>query len=117
MTTHRFAPKVFHNTIGSHAPALTIASGDTVITETIDAGGTDASGTTRSPGPNPMNGPIYIEGAAPGDVLRVTIDAMRPTRATGWTINVLAANVVDPEAVRGLPPRQRTTWSIDRNAL
>ena len=117
MTTHRFSPTVFYNTIGSHPTALTIASGDSVVTETIDAGGTDANGTSRTNGPNPMNGPIFVEGAVPGDVLRVSIDAMRPTRPTGWTISVLAANVVDPEAVRGLPPRQRTNWAIDRNAL
>jgi hypothetical protein len=34
MTTHRFSPTAFYNTLGSHPPALRIADGDTVIAET-----------------------------------------------------------------------------------
>ncbi|MEO8882268.1 MAG: acetamidase/formamidase family protein [Devosia sp.] len=117
MTTHRFVPTTWYNTIGSHPPALTVASGDTVITETIDAGGFDKDGKSRTHGPNPMNGPIFVDGAEPGDTLRVSIDAMRPIRSTGWTMSVLAANVVDPEFVRALPKREQVTWAIDRNAL
>ena len=117
MATHRFIPTTWTNTIGSHAPALRIADGDTVVTETIDAAGFDRDGVSRAPGPNPMNGPIFVTGAEPGDSLRVNIEAMRPTRATGWTRSVLAANVVDPEAVRLLPAPGRATWLIDRTAL
>jgi len=117
MTTHRFEPSTWHNTIGSHPPALRIASGDTVVTETLDAGGFDRDNVQRASGSNPMNGPIFIEGAEPGDVLRVDIGAMRPIRDTGWTRSVVAANVVDPESVRALPARERVTWAIDREAL
>ena len=67
-------------------------------------------------GPNPMNGPIAVEGAEPGDTLRVDIVDMTPIRATGWTRAALAENVVDPEFVTQLPPRDRATWRIDRNA-
>jgi len=117
MSTHRFAPTVWYNTIGAHPPALSIASGDTVVTETIDASGVDKDGVSRKRGPNPMNGPIFVDGAEPGDVLRVDIGAMRPIRDTGWTRSSLAGNVVDPEAVRGLPPSDITSWLIDRDAL
>ena len=44
MTTHRFTPTALYNTIGSHAPALTIASGDTVTAATADAHGFDLRG-------------------------------------------------------------------------
>jgi acetamidase/formamidase len=64
-----------------------------------------------------MNGPIFVEGAEPGDALRVSIDAMRPIRDTGWTRSVVAAHVVDPEFVRQLPPVEITTWAIDREGL
>jgi amidase len=117
MATHHFVPTTFYNTIGSHAPALSVASGDTVITETLDARGTDKDNMSRTHGPNPMNGPIFVEGAGPGDTLRVSIDAMRPIRSTGWTMSVVAGNVVDPEFVRNLPKRQPVTWIIDRNAM
>ena len=39
MATHRFIPKQFHNTIGSHAPVLSVGDGDTVVTESLDAHG------------------------------------------------------------------------------
>ena len=54
-----------------------------------------------------MNGPIFVTGAEPGDALKVEILRMTPIRATGWTRASLAGNVVDPEFVRGLPPRDK----------
>ena len=117
MTTHRFSATDWHNVLGTLPPALTIASGDTVITETIDAHGIDKDGVQRAPEPNPMNGPIFVTGAEPGDALKVEILRMTPIRATGWTRASLAGNVVDPEFVRGLPPREKVNWRIDLEAL
>jgi acetamidase/formamidase len=117
MTTHLFAATHWHNVLGSLPPALTVSSGDTVITETIDANGTHKDGMQRAPGPNPMNGPIFVTGAEPGDALKVEILRMTPIRATGWTRASLAGNVVDPEVVRDLPPRDKVNWRIDRQAL
>lgn len=116
MTTHRFAPARWYNTLGNHPPALTVDSGDIVVTETIDANGWDKAGSNVMHGPNPMNGPVAVSGAAPGDSLRVDILDMTPIRATGWTRAALAENVVDPDFVAHLPPRDRATWRIDRNA-
>lgn len=117
MVLHRFTPQTYHNVLGTLPPALRIASGDTVLTETIDAIGNDKDGVRRASGPNPMNGPIFIEGAEPGDALRVEIVRMTPISSTGWTRSVAAANVVDPETVRTLPPRENVTWRIDRQTL
>jgi acetamidase/formamidase len=65
-------------------PRIHIAPGDTVIVESEDA----LSGQIRSAGDrrdkalvpysNPLAGPIYIEGAKPGDALAVRIDDIRP---------------------------------------
>ena len=101
MTTHRFIATAWHNVLGTLPPALTVASGDTIITETIDAHGIDKDGVQRAPEPNPMNGPISVTGAEPGDALEVEILRMTPIRAPGWTRAALAGNVVDPEFVRG----------------
>src|SRR5262249_27706652 len=69
--------------------ALKIASGDTVRVETMLAGGlerlklagvpdaeipeslkqVEKSVTDRGPGVHPLTGPIYVEGAEPGDVV------------------------------------------------
>lgn len=114
MSTHHFTATRWFNAIGTAEPELSIADGDQVITETLDAIGVDKNGTAKSRGPNPMNGPIHIAGAEPGDTLRVSIDAMRPISDTGWTRDVLATNVVEPDMVRDLPVSERVTWLIDR---
>jgi acetamidase/formamidase len=116
MTTHRFAPTVYHNTIGSHAPVLRIADGDSVVTTTADARGWDAGGERVAPPANPMTGPFFVEGAEPGDALAVTIDRLTPTREWGWTQSVVAANTVEPGFVRELPAPRFTRWRIDREA-
>ncbi len=116
MSSHRFDPTRYYNTIGTFPAELTVADGDTVVTGTIDAAGVDRNGRQIAGSPNPMNGPIYVEGAEPGDALRVEILQMVPTRATGWTRAALAANVVDPETARDLPPRDLCTWLIDGEA-
>jgi acetamidase/formamidase len=78
------------------APVLRVASGDRVRVETMVAGGlqrlrlagaTEAEipeslklveqrVTERGPGVHPMTGPIYIDGAQPGDTLEVRIVAI-----------------------------------------
>ena len=113
MTAHHFTPAVLHNTIGSHSPALTIASGDTVTAATADAHGFDHRGIKVGERPNPMTGPFFVEGAEPGDALLVAIRDIRMTRAMGWTYDVLSPNVVDPSAVQRFPSRSRTEWVID----
>ncbi len=113
MTTHRFTPATLHNTMGSHAPALTIASGDTVIAGTADAHGVDWRGEKIGDRPNPMTGPFFIAGAEPGDALLIAIREIRMTRPTGWTFDVLSPHVVDPQAVQRFPARQKTEWIID----
>ena len=113
MTTHHFTPTALHNTIGSHSPALTIASGDTVTAATADAHGFDFRGEKIGERPNPMTGPFFIEGAEPGDTLLIAIRDIRMTRPTGWTFDVLSPNVVDPNAVQRFPERRKTEWLID----
>ena len=54
-------------------PVLRIASGDTVRVETMVARGLQRAITDRGPGAHPLTGPIWVEGAEPGDVLEVKI--------------------------------------------
>ena len=114
MTIHHFTPDHFYNAFGSYEPVLTIASGDSVVTKTIDAGGTDDKGRKVAGSPNPQTGPFYVQDAMPGDALLVTIDQLTSNRNDGYTTNVVAAHVVDPEFVAKLPTRARITWQIDR---
>jgi amidase len=73
--------KVF-NYWAEHQPAATVAQGETVIVETNSAfgefdlkPGDDLSGLDIAKA-DPLTGPIFVEGAMPGDVLEVHIDAL-----------------------------------------
>ncbi len=65
MTTHRFDPERFFNTMGQHPPALRVQPGDSVVMQTLDALGVDRTGAQRGERPNPQSGPIAVEGAMP----------------------------------------------------
>lgn len=61
---------------------------------------------------NPVSGPIYIEGAEPGDSVKVTIDSFAPS-GWGWTANIpgfglLADQFTDPAL---------TLWQYDPKTL
>lgn len=73
-------------------PALIVEAGETVLVETRDArDGQTHAGTTvadldrqdRKSG-HPLSGPIFVEGAAPGDLLEVEFVDIVP-EAYGWT--------------------------------
>ncbi|KAF2963875.1 hypothetical protein GQX73_g9700 [Xylaria multiplex] len=76
-------------------PVLTVPSGSEITLELPDGGGNQitrenaAAGTAISAfdvsKADPGIGPIYIEDAAPGDVLRVDFLAIEPTADYGWT--------------------------------
>src|SRR5499433_2609035 len=80
-------------------PVLTIKPGDTVVMETmmhfhdqLVPGGATLDGLTKIRQDNPgrgahtLTGPIYVEGAEPGDVLKVKINKIVP-RAYGMNVN------------------------------
>ena len=76
-----FTPTTFYRVIsGALPPALRIFPGDTVRTETVDAGGIDKNDKPRQMWGNPVTGPFYVEGAMPGDTLAVHINRIRPNR-------------------------------------
>jgi len=72
----------------SVAPVLHIWPGDTIHTESVDAGGMDKNGKRRVLGGNPLTGPFYVETAGPGDILAITITSLRLNRT--WAISTQA---------------------------
>ena len=114
MARHRFAPQHYHRTLGSHEPVLRVASGDTIVTTTVDARGYDASGAQINEPGNPQTGPFFVDGAVAGDTLAVHLERLTPSRRTGWTASAVAANVLDPDYVAHEWPGSETTeWTID----
>lgn len=84
-----------HGWDNSRAPALTIAPGETVAFQIRDASGgqitpestLDAVRTMDFGLVNPVTGPVRIDGAAPGDALKVTLLSLAPS-GWGWTANI-----------------------------
>jgi amidase len=114
VSVHEFEPTQFHVTIGSHEPALRVASGDTIRSWCVDSGGYDRHGEQITDGGNPQSGPVYVEGAEAGDTLRVRFNRLQPNRTRGVTGPLVAAHVVDPHFV----PELRTDadelwWTLD----
>jgi acetamidase/formamidase len=112
-TVHDFEPTHFHTTIGSHEPVLSVESGDTISTWTVDSSGYDRDGEDITPGGNPQTGPFHLVGAEPGDTLRVRFQSIRPNRARGVSGAFVAPHVVDPHFVRRLGDDGEDWWVVD----
>src|SRR5271156_4796209 len=81
-----FTPVSFSNKFSLNVPVvLTIRSGDTVRTETVDALGYDKNGLRRNKGGNPLTGPFYIENSTEGDVLQITLTKVALNRPYAYT--------------------------------
>ena len=118
-TTHRFQPSAWYGTYSyAHPVALRIKPGDHVITQTVDASGSDAAGNrVATTGANPEIGPFYIEGAEPGDMIAVTFHKMETNRATAYSSTLIAPYAIDPGYLRqGEREARRETWTIDKAA-
>ncbi len=79
----------------SLTPAAHIAPGDSLEFEVADASGGQLSAMSKVDDVprldfsriNPVTGPVYIDGAEPGDVLKVTLLSFDPS-GWGWTANI-----------------------------
>jgi acetamidase/formamidase len=76
-------------------PVLRIAPGATVEFQTLDASNGQITAMSTADDlrrldfakVNPVVGPVYVEGARPGDALKVTLLDFTPS-GTGWTANI-----------------------------
>ncbi len=123
--------KIFHTTFGRNEPALRIQSGDTILADTRDARGSDQHGNplpdSMKPRPdgfeystsNPLVGPVYVEGAEPGDTLAVHIEKIGLNRATAWSSHSPNfGSLTGEQSARHLLlndplPRLMFDWSLD----
>src|SRR3974390_887346 len=90
------------------APAVRIAPGESLEFEVAEASGAQLSSTSTVADVasldfskiNPVTGPVFIDGAEPGDILKVTLLSFVPS-GWGWTANIpgfglLADDFKDP---------------------
>ena len=79
----------------ANVPAEKVAPGSTILFHCHDssAGQLGPSSTVETVRNldfgriNPVSGPIFVDGAQPGDALKVTIDSFAPS-GWGWTANI-----------------------------
>lgn len=104
----------------SLVPAEKVAPGSTIFFECLDSSGGQLSpdSTVEDIAKldfariNPVTGPIYIDGAEPGDAVKVTIEEFKPS-GFGWTANIpgfglLADDFKEPAL---------TLWKYDADTL
>src|SRR4051794_14569905 len=83
--THQVAAQTYYRTFSKQHPVLKqIRPGDHVVTKTVDSSGKDEKSVERSEPANPLTGPFYIEGAEPGDAVRVRFHKIRLNRNWGY---------------------------------
>lgn len=79
----------------SFVPAERVAPGSTIEFQCLDSSGgqltmestVDDVALLDFAKVNPVTGPIYVDGAEPGDALKITIEAFKPS-GFGWTANI-----------------------------
>lgn len=102
------------------APVLTAAPGETIHFECLDssAGQLGEGSTVESVRAldfgkvNPVTGPVFVEGAEPGDALKVTIRKFIPS-GIGWTANIPGFGLLADQ----FPDPAIHVWKYDAVAL
>src|SRR6266540_2344456 len=95
MTGHSHTSHSHHVCHNAFSPRLTIAPGDSVSFATFDASGGQLTKTSTVADVarldfglvNPVTGPVFVDGAEPGDALKVTVLSFKPS-GWGWTGNI-----------------------------
>ena len=77
MRITRNSEKVYYQFLPNSEPRISISSGDRVTVETFDAAGGMFMDGWVYVRPNPVTGPVYVNGAMPGDTLEVEIHAIK----------------------------------------
>ncbi|GGE05312.1 acetamidase [Aureimonas endophytica] len=104
----------------SFEPAARVAPGATIEFECRDssAGQLTPASTVESVKAldfskiNPVSGPIFVDGAEPGDALKVTIEGFKPS-GFGWTANIPGFGLLADD----FPEPALTLWSYDPDSL
>ena len=61
---------------------------------------------------NPVTGPIFVEGAEPGDALKITIETFKPS-GFGWTANIPGFGLLADD----FPEPALNIWTYDAASL
>lgn len=101
-------------------PVATVAPGETVHFECVDSSGGQLTQDSTAADlaslsferVNPVTGPVHVDGAQPGDVLKITIDGFTPS-GWGWTANIPGFGLLADQ----FPEAALNIWSYDADTL
>jgi amidase len=112
-----FKPTVYYNNFSYKFPYATrIEQGDTIKSESVDAGGFDKAGKQLATSGNPLTGPFYIDGALPGDILVITLTDVSLNRDYASTVEGFIERSLPMESIKEVFGRhtQRVTWKFNK---
>ena len=97
-------------------PVIKIAQGDTLVSESVDAGGLDKTGTRVAERGNPLTGPFYIEGASPGDIIAITLTKVSLNRDYATTVETFVRRSMPMDNIKEIYARNAKgiKWTLDR---
>jgi acetamidase/formamidase len=104
----------------ANEPILTVAPGDTVEFDTVDASGGQLSPESSVADVlgldfgrvNPVTGPVRVDGAEPGDALKVRIESFTPS-GWGWTAVIPGFGLLADQ----FPEPELNVWRYDTTEL
>ncbi|WP_299818401.1 acetamidase/formamidase family protein [uncultured Jannaschia sp.] len=109
-----------HGWDNSIPPAETVAPGSRIHFRCLDSsGGQFTRESTTADVPkldfdliNPVTGPVFVDGAEPGDVLKITLEAFHPS-GFGWTANIPGFGLLADQ----FPDPHLKIWDYDADSL
>ena len=113
-TIHR--QHIHHGWNNAFAPRLKIAPGETVQFEIVDASSGQLNPKSTEADlekldlarVNPVTGPVYVDGARPGDALKIKVLSFRPS-GWGWTGNIPGFGLLTDQ----FPKAKLHHWNYD----
>lgn len=113
-TIHR--EHIHHGWNNAFAPRLKIAPGETVQFEIVDASSGQLNPKSTEADlekldlarVNPVTGPVYVDGAKPGDALKIKVLSFRPS-GWGWTGNIPGFGLLTDQ----FPKAKLHHWNYD----
>jgi amidase len=111
-----FIPTFYYRKFSSQtAPVLKILPGDTIYTETVDAGGYDKDGVKRTERGNPLTGPFFIEGAKEGDVLVISFLKVFLNRNYATTVEGFVSRSLPKDIIKQMGKNAKLVkWNLDQ---
>jgi acetamidase/formamidase len=112
----QFKPTVYYNNFSDKFPVvLKVQEGDTIKSESVDAGGTDKNGERIAKRGNPVTGPFFIDGASPGDIVAITLTSVSLNRDNATTVGGFVKRSMPMDAIKEVYGRNArlVKWKLD----